>query len=68
MSRMIPFSNFYSGGVRWFWVDVRSGERNTLLLNGIILQDEQFEKTFRMSLNSFVVLYDLLSITLDNRL
>ena len=68
MSRMIPSSDFYSGGVRWFWVDVRSGERNTLLLNGIILQDEQFEKTFRMSLNSFVVLYDLLSITLDNRL
>ena len=68
MSRMIPSSDFYSGGVRRVWVDVRSGEWNTLLLNGIILQDEQFEKTFRMSLNSFVVLYDLLGITLDNRL
>lgn len=56
----------FSASIRRFWVDVRSGEWNTLLLNGIILQDVQFEKTFRMSRNSFTVLHDLLGISLDN--
>ena len=56
----------FSASIRRFWVDVRSGEWNTLLLNGILLQDEQFEKTFRMSRNSFAVLHDLLGIILDN--
>ena len=56
----------FSASIRRFWVDVRSGEWNTLLLNGIMLQDEQFEKTFRMSRNSFAVLHDLLGIILDN--
>jgi hypothetical protein len=56
----------FSACMKRFWVDVRSNEWNTLLLNRIMLQDEQFEKTFRMSRNSFVVLHDLLSITPDN--
>ena len=56
----------FSASIRRFWVDVRSGEWNTFLLNGIMLQDEQFEKTFRMSRNSFAVLDDLLGIILDN--
>ena len=56
----------FSASIRRFWVDVWSGEWNTLLLNGIILQDVQFEKTFCMSRNSFAVLHDLLSIILDN--
>src|SRR5256885_7274252 len=41
----------FSASIRRFWVDVRSGEWNTLLLNEIILQDVQFEKTFHMSRN-----------------
>ena len=56
----------FSASVHRFWVDVRSSEWSTLLLNGIMLQDEQFEKTFRMSRNSFAILHDLLGITLDN--
>jgi hypothetical protein len=56
----------FSARMKRFWVDVRSNEWNTLLLNRIMLQDEQFEKTFRISRNSFVVLHDLLSITPDN--
>ena len=56
----------FSASIHRFWVDVWSGEWNTLLLNGIILQDVQFEKTFCMSQNSFAVLHDLLGIILDN--
>ena len=56
----------FSASIRRFWVDVRSGKWNTLLLNGIILQDVQFEKTFRMSQNFFAVFHDLLDIILDN--
>jgi hypothetical protein len=56
----------FSASVRQFWVDVRSGEWNTLLLNVIMLQDKRFEKTFRMSRNSFAVLHDLLGIPLYN--
>jgi hypothetical protein len=50
----------FSGSIRRFWVDVRSGEWNTLLLNGLMLQEKQFEKTFRMSRDSFDVLHGLL--------
>jgi hypothetical protein len=50
----------FSSKVRRFWVDVRSNEWNELLLNGIMLQDEQFEKTFRMSRDSFAILHGLL--------
>ena len=56
----------FSASIHRFWVDVWSGEWNTLLLNGIILQDVQFKKTFRMSRNSFAVLHDLLGIILNN--
>ena len=56
----------FSANIRQFWIDVRSGEWNILLLNGIMLQDAQFEKTFRMSRNSFAVLQGLLGIILDN--
>jgi len=56
----------FSASVPRFWVDVRSGVWNTLLLNGVMLQDKQFEKTFRMSWNSFAVLHDLLGKTLYN--
>src|SRR5579862_5035143 len=38
-----------------FWVDIWSGELDRFLVNGIVLQDEQFEKTFRMNQNSFNV-------------
>ena len=50
----------FSSKVRRFWVDVRSNEWNELLLNGIMLQDEQFEKTFRMTRDSFAILHGLL--------
>jgi hypothetical protein len=43
----------FSTNIHRFWVDVRSDEWNRLLLNGIVLQDEQFEKTFRISRDSF---------------
>lgn len=45
---------------RQFWVDVHSGEWNRFLVSGVVLQDEQFEKTFRMNRNSFNVLHGLL--------
>ena len=51
---------------RRFWVDVRSGEWNRFLVSGIVLQDEQFEKTFRMNRNSFNVLHELLGTTTIN--
>jgi hypothetical protein len=57
----------FSVNIRRFWVDVQSSEWIRLLLNGIMLQDDQFEKTFRMSRNSFAVLHDLLGITLNNQ-
>ena len=56
----------FSASIRRFWVDVRSGEWNTLFLNGIMLQGERFAKTFRMSRDSFAILHDLLGIALDN--
>ena len=43
-----------------FWVDVQSREWNRFLVSEIVLQDEQFEKTFRMNRNSFNVLHGLL--------
>jgi hypothetical protein len=38
----------FAGNARRFWVDVQSGQWNTFLLNGVVLQDAEFEKTFRI--------------------
>ena len=45
---------------RRFWVDERSQHWIRHVLNGKMLQDDRFEKTFRMSRDSFELLHGLL--------
>src|SRR5881394_1694899 len=45
---------------RRFWVDERSHHWITHVLNGNLLRDKRFEKTFRMSRKSFELLHGLL--------
>jgi hypothetical protein len=51
-----------SGGYnfRRFWVDARSSHFVGRVLSGALLQEEAFDRTFRMSRNSFRILHGLL--------
>ena len=45
---------------RRFWVDRRSSHWITPVLDGMLLQEAQFDKAFRMSRNSFEILHGIL--------
>ena len=47
---------------RRFWVDAGSNHWISHLLDGVLLQEEQFAKTFRMNRNSFNALHSLLGM------
>jgi len=51
----------HNGPVR-FWVDARSSHWITRVLDGTLLQGEEFERTFRMNRNSFHSLHAILGI------
>ena len=48
--------------VRRFWIDARSNHWIVRVLDGMLLQEGQFDKAFRMSRNSFDVLHSVLGI------
>jgi len=48
--------------LRRFWVDTRSNHWITYVLDGVLLQEEQFTKMFRMNRNSFDILHGLLGM------
>ncbi len=47
---------------RRFWVDARSSHWISHVMDGVLLQEEQFMKTFRMNRNSFNALHGLLGM------
>jgi hypothetical protein len=49
-------------GFRRFWVDARSSHWIYRILDGMVLQGEEFDKFFRISCNSFNTLHALLGI------
>ena len=48
--------------IRRFWIDARSNHWIVRVLDGMLLQEAQFDKAFRMSRNSFDVLHSVLGI------
>ena len=50
-----------------FWVDTRSSHWSCNVLDGVLLQDDEFEKTFRMTLASFLHLHDIIGISLSTK-
>ena len=53
-----------SHGCVRFWMDARSNHWITRVLDGTLLQGEEFERTFRMNRNSFHILHGILSTNL----
>jgi len=47
-------------GSKRFWVDARSNHWISRVLDGALLQGEEFERTFRMNRNSFHTLHGIL--------
>jgi len=47
---------------RRFWVDARSSHWISHVMDGVLLQEEQFMKKFRMNRNSFNALHGLLGM------
>jgi hypothetical protein len=52
--------------LRRFWVDTRSNHWITYVLDGMLLQEEQFTKMFRMNRSSFDLLHGVLGMHIQS--
>jgi len=55
-------------GSKRFWVDARSNHWINRVLDGALLQGEQFDRTFRMNRNSFHTLHGILGTSIVDSL